>query len=94
MPYSQEESAISICYEYVIQIALDVLSCACLPPYLIMKTSSTVILLACAAVGLLAWVSSTSAQAANAASQSKGLHAQPRNAAGCTPTTTPTPPPE
>jgi len=91
MPYSQEESAISICYKYVIQIALDVLSCACLPPSLIMKTSSTVILVACATVGLLAWVSSTSAQAANAGSQSKGVHAQPLNAAGCTPPPSPSP---
>jgi YD repeat-containing protein len=46
-----------------------------------MKTSSTVILVACATVGLLALVSSTSAQAANAGSQSKGVHAQPCTAA-------------
>lgn len=57
-----------------------------------MKKTSTVVLIACAVVGILALLSSNASQAANSASQGKGVHAQPKQAAGCTPTPTPTPP--
>lgn len=56
-----------------------------------MKKTSTVVLIACAAVGILALLSSNASQAANSASQAKGVHAQPKQAASCSPSPSATP---